>query len=206
MEMDLMEGSDLEEFAYEEDEWDGEEAFEEDEFEGEEDDFEEDEFGEEDFEFEADAPATVTPAGKEAVKKKMAVLADCAAKAKTQKEADEFLAALAPLAASLLPSAISIGRKVLPGLVRGAVRTGRSLVRSLGRSAVRATPRIVRHATYRTLRRHAAGRPVNVNTVSRDLAYATARTMRSPSYMRRCVADCRRRAARARRSRTHRYR
>jgi len=111
---------------------------------------------EDEFEFESEADfETKMPTSEEAL---MEQLADEAIKANSEAEAEAFFGAIASLAAKALPA---IASKVVPGLVKGVSRLGRSLFRRRrSRRLIRAVPHIVRR-TGRTLARRAAmGRPI----------------------------------------------
>jgi len=132
----------------------------------------------------------------------MEYLAEMAAEAESDAEADAFIGALIPLAAQLLPKAISIGRKVLPGLIKGAVRVGRRLRRSpTARRLVRTIPTLARRTARTLASRVASGKPVNARVATRVLAGHTARMLRDPRAVRRCLRICRMRSRRARRPR-----
>ncbi len=129
----------------------------------------------------------------------MEALAEMAAEAGSDAEADAFIGALIPLAAKILPKAISIGRRVLPKLIRGGVRLARRFRRSrAGRQLIRTVPRIMRGTARDLLRRTAAGRPVSSGVAARSLARHTARMLGSRRRVRRCIHQSRRRARRAR--------
>jgi hypothetical protein len=96
---------------------------------------------------------------------------------------DEFLGALAGLAASALPALLPIAKKILPkvagSVIPKVLKFGKKLLRSRSRRAVRHAPRIVKMAM-----RHIARRP---GAVVRNPALAT-------SILNRCTRLCLRRA------------
>lgn len=132
----------------------------------------------------------------------MEMLADQAASAESEEQADQFLpilAALAPIAAKLAPSVIRAGRKLLPKIARGVVKAGRTLVRSpAGKAALRAVPQIARGVARDVLTQHARGRPVGMQTISRSAARRTIPFLRDPRRRARAMHRCRRVAQRAR--------
>jgi hypothetical protein len=139
----------------------------------------------------------------------MEMLADQVAEAESEAEADEFLpilGALAPLAmkalpavAKLAPRVLSIGRRAVPHLARGAMRIGRQLARTpAGRRAIRTLPTVVRKTAADIARGAARGRPVTARTVTRTLANNTAQVLRNPQRRPAAVRRCRRIAQRGR--------
>lgn len=115
-----------------------------------------------------------------------------AERAETEEEANEFLAALVPLAARLVPKAASLVSRVAPRLIRGAARLGRTLRRSPAtRRLVRAVPTIVRQATTRLARQAVAGRAPTPRRATRALRQQAVRTLsnrrRRQIALRRCL-------------------
>jgi hypothetical protein len=140
----------------------------------------------------------------------MEMLAGQIAEADSEAEADQFLpilGALAPLAMKALPfvakAAPAIGKiaaRVVPQVARGVMSIGKRMLASpAARQAVRTLPTIARNATAQVLRTHAAGRPVNAQTVTRALAQQTARVLRDPRRRRACIHRSRRVAGAAKR-------
>jgi hypothetical protein len=96
-------------------------------------------------------------------------------------EADQFIAALVPLASRLLPRAAGAVARVVPAIARNASRVGRVLRRTPAtRPLVRAIPTMVRRATAQVARRALQGQPVSPRAARRAVTRQAARIVRSP--------------------------
>jgi hypothetical protein len=108
----------------------------------------------------------------------MEQLGAMAEQAESQREADEFLASLIPLAARLVPKAASLVGRFAPQLIRGATQIGRMLRRDPStRRLVRAVPTMVRQATTQLARQAGRGLPPTPRRASTALARQARRTL-----------------------------
>jgi len=115
----------------------------------------------------------------------MEALAEAALEAESEEEAEAFIGAIASLASKILPKAISIGRKVLPHVIKGATRLFRQVRRSpAGRAVVRSLPTVMRGTMRQTLQRISQGQPVTPTYVARTMAGQAARLMKNPAHRR----------------------
>lgn len=111
----------------------------------------------------------------------MDYLADMAAEADDEDEADEFLSALVPLAARLLPMAGRAVSKVAPRLISGVSRVARTLYRQPAtRQMIRQLPNIVRNTTRDVAKRYARTGNMSGKTAARILARHTYRGLAQP--------------------------
>jgi hypothetical protein len=117
-----------------------------------------------------------------------------ASQTESEAEAEEFMAALVPLAARLAARAApGVGPAVMraaPRLAQGVVGITRTLRASPStRPLVQTVPGIVRRTTATLARQAATGRPVTPQRAAATLARQTARTLTSPQQ---CQAAIRR--------------
>jgi hypothetical protein len=112
----------------------------------------------------------------------MEALAEAIIASESEAEADAFLGAIASIASRVLPKAFSIGKKVLPGLIRGA----RMIVNKVGRSPegrqiIRALPKLMRNTAADVLQKVADGKPISGDAVMRSLAGQAGRLIKNTS-------------------------
>lgn len=117
-------------------------------------------------------------------------LGHCAARARSEAEAEAFIGALVPLAARLIPKAASAVTRAAPQLVRGLSRATRTLRRNpQTRPLVRALPTVMRRTAISLARQAARGRQVTPRAAVRTLAGQTTRVVGNPQ---RCAQTLRR--------------
>lgn len=111
----------------------------------------------------------------------MDYLADMAAEADDEDEADEFISALVPLASRLLPTAARAVSRVAPRLISGVSQVARTLHRNPAtRQMIRQLPTIVRNTTKDVAKHYARHGNVNGKTAARLLAKRTYQGLRKP--------------------------
>ncbi|SFK57278.1 hypothetical protein SAMN05216302_100993 [Nitrosomonas aestuarii] len=112
----------------------------------------------------------------------MDYLADLAVESYDEDEADEFLSALVPLAARLLPTAARAVRRVAPRLVSGVSRVARTLHRNPAtRQMIRQLPNIVRNTTKDVTRQYARTGNISGKTAAKMLAKRTYEGLSQPT-------------------------
>lgn len=122
----------------------------------------------------------------------MGHLGHAAASASSDREAEEFAAALVPLALRLAPHAASALGRAAPALARGAAAVARTLrADPTTRPLVQALPTIVQRTAASLARQGAGGRPVSVQQAVRTLSQQTARTLSNPQRCVGAVQQCR---------------
>jgi hypothetical protein len=129
----------------------------------------------------------------------MAVLAQEAADADSEEEADAFFGAIA----GLLPKVLPMAKKFLPHLIRAGKgifgKLFRRRRRRPGRAAMEAMPAITMETAKRLARHAAAGGTVTPATANRVMAGVARRVLGNPITLIRCIRRCRRQAAMQRR-------
>jgi hypothetical protein len=135
----------------------------------------------------------------------MEVLAAQAAQADSEEDADAFIGALIPMAASLIPklapAAAKAGQAVLPHLVSGAKNLASTLWKSPAtRQLLHTVPTIARGTAATIAKQAAAGKPVTPQTAVRALAGQTAKVLQNPKRAAAVVRRSKATAARSRRA------
>jgi len=120
----------------------------------------------------------------------MEMLAEAASEAETEEEADEFLGLLGGLATSLLPKAISLGRKFLPKIARGVAGFFRKKLHSpTGRKMIKMAPQVLRNVARGAARRYGQGRPITPGWLLKNVANQTYRAARNPHIAQRALRN-----------------
>jgi len=120
----------------------------------------------------------------------MEMLAEAALEADSEEEADEFLGLLGGLASTLLPKAISLGKKFLPKFARGVASFFRKKVHSpTGRRMIRIAPQVIRNVARGAARRYGSGMPITPSWLLKNVAGQTYRAVRNPHIYQRALRN-----------------
>src|SRR4051812_17680363 len=118
----------------------------------------------------------------------MAHLASNAAAAEGEEEAEAFIGALIPMAASLIPRAASLVTRNAPALISSASRIVRRLRRDPStRRLVKAMPVVLQRTAQSLADQAATGRPVTADSAVRTLARMTGRVLGTPHSCRQAL-------------------
>jgi hypothetical protein len=108
-------------------------------------------------------------------------LGHAAKEAESEAEAEAFIGAMVPLAASIVPRVAPAIMRAAPNLIRGVSAVARTLRRSpTTQPLVRTIPTIVRRTAANIAQQVGQGQPVTPSTAVRTLARQTARVLSSP--------------------------
>jgi hypothetical protein len=108
-------------------------------------------------------------------------LGHAASEAATEEEAEAFIGALIPLAASLIPKVAPVVMKAAPQLIKAASNVAGSIMKSpTVKPLVRAVPNIVRRTVADVSRQVAQGKPITTQGVVRTFAGNTAKVLGGP--------------------------
>jgi hypothetical protein len=115
-------------------------------------------------------------------------LAYQAANSESEAEAEAFLGALVPMAARLIPSAAKAVSSVMPSLIQGVSKMGRTLYNSpTTRKLLQTVPTVLKGTVGTLARQVEEGKPISSQTAIRALAGNVANVLDNPKKVKRVM-------------------